>query len=183
MDFKINPFFSLFLLILTFITILFFLIFGLFSFISAIRGAPYLASRREKVREMIKIADIKPGEKAADLGSGDGRIVIALARAGAEAHGYEINPFLVWWARRNIGKAGLKGRAFSHWGDFWRVDFSSFDVIIVYCLRRTMKGLEKKLKEELEPGARVVSNYFTFPDWPASKKENNVHLYHQSKTG
>ena len=69
----------------------------LFNFIIPILfyGAIFARSKDEIVEKMILLADVKPGQKAIDFGSGDGRLVIAMARAGAEAHGYEINPFLV----------------------------------------------------------------------------------------
>jgi Xaa-Pro aminopeptidase len=67
--------------------------------VGGIRGAPFVLTGSRTVKTMTALANIQPGEKAADLGSGDGRILIAIARAGAEAHGYEINPFLVLWSR------------------------------------------------------------------------------------
>ena len=126
---------------------------------------------------MIFLADIKPGEKTADIGSGSGELVIAMANAGAKAHGYEINPFLVWLSRRNIKKAGLQGKAFVHWKNFWQIDFFEFDVVTVYGISYIMKTLELKLKKELKKDAKVVSNYFTFPNWPPAKKEDNIYLY------
>ncbi|MBI3335210.1 MAG: class I SAM-dependent methyltransferase [Candidatus Portnoybacteria bacterium] len=140
-------------------------------------GAPFVPSNRETVKKMIILAGVKPAIKAADLGSGDGRIVIALAKAGAEAHGYEINPLLVWWSRRRIRKEKLRGKAFIHWGSFWRHDLSSFDVITIFGISYIMRGLEKKLKEELKAGARVVSNEFIFPGWLSLKKDGGVYLY------
>ena len=89
------------------------------------RGAPFVPSGSETVKRMVKLGDIHWGEKAADLGSGDGRIVIGLAKAGAEAHGYEINPFLVLWSRRQIRRAGLSDKAFVHWTSFWKQDYAS----------------------------------------------------------
>ncbi len=140
-------------------------------------GAVFASSTPEIIEKMMVFANIKTGEKTADIGSGDGRLVIAMAKRGAEAHGYEINPLLVWLSRRNIKKAGLNGQAFIHWKNLWRVDFSEFSVVTVYGISYMMKKLETKLKKELKPGARVVSKYFTFPSWPYSKKEDNIYLY------
>lgn len=141
------------------------------------RGIFYVPSKREKIKKMIELANIKQGELACDLGSGDGRLVIALAQAGAEAHGYEINPLLVILAKFRIRKAGHSGKAFIHWKNFWQVDFSKFDVITIYGMSFVMKRLEKKLKHELKPNARVVSNAFPFPNWPPSQKAGRVYLY------
>ena len=150
---------------------------GLILLFLIINGAPFVPSHNKTVHKMINLLYIKAGEKAADLGSGNGKIVIALARAGAEAHGYEINPLLVWWSRRNIRQAGLEGKAFVHLRNFWSEDFSDFNVVTLYGVPHIMERLEKKLLQELPRGARVVSNSFTFPDWPWTQKEDNVYLY------
>lgn len=140
-------------------------------------GAVYLPTNKRGVTKMIELADIKPGDIAADLGSGDGRLVIALAEAGAEAHGYEINPFLVWLAKRNIRRAGFESRAFIHFKSFWRKDFSEFDIITVYGISHIMRKLEVKLNRELNVQAKVISNCFIFPTWPHSKKDGGIYLY------
>ena len=140
-------------------------------------GAPFVPSIDQKLATMLKLAHVHPGEKAVDLGSGDGKIVIALAEAGAEAHGYEINILLVWQARHRIRRAGLQRKAFIHWGSFWKADLSSFQLVIVYGISHIMRHLEKKLQKELPPNARVVSNAFNFPTWQPTKKENRVYLY------
>ena len=154
--------------------------FLLFLIVGGVRGAPFVLTDSRTVKTMTGLANIQPGEKAADLGSGDGRIVIAIARAGAEAHGYEINPFLVLWSRYRISRAGLSQRAFVHWRDFWKVDFASYKVITVFGMFHIMGPLERKLRRELVPGSRVVSNTFTFPRWPHSSKEGRVYLYEQA---
>ena len=150
-----------------------------FAFIPVIFfwGAVYLPTKKEAVEKMIELAKIKPGEKAVDLGAGDGRLVIALAKADIEAHGYEINPILILLAKINIYKAGLKGKAFIHFKNFWQEDLSRFDIVVVFGIGHIMEKLEKKLDKELKKGARVVSNSFTFPNWRLSKKENGVFLY------
>lgn len=140
-------------------------------------GAVYVPTRVETVKRIINILDIKPGEKVADLGSGDGRLVIALAKAGAEAYGYEINPFLFLLSRKNIKKAGLKGKAFIHLKSFWNEDLSQFDAISVYGISYIMDKLEKKLKKELKNNSRVACNRFNFHNWRYFKKEEEIYLY------
>ncbi len=140
-------------------------------------GAVYAETKHETVKKMVDLADVKPGVRAADMGSGDGRLVIALAEAGAEAHGYEINPLFIWISKRNIRKLGLTGKAFIHRKSYWREDLSKFDIITVYGYPRMMERLEKKLKTELKTRARVISNKYRFPAWLPSKKDDNVYLY------
>src|SRR5271168_2992410 len=100
-----------------------------------IRGAIYFPTSTRSVEIMLRFADVKPGDKLVDLGSGDGRILIAAAKAGAEVVGYEINPILVRRSRRSIARAGFGGRpaesgnAVVHWESFWRADLSQFDVV------------------------------------------------------
>lgn len=165
--------FSLFTLLLPLVLLLFLAL----LVVPIVRGAPYMPSYDKTVKKMFALANISPKVKAADLGSGDGKILIALAKEGVEAHGYEINPLLVWWSRKKIQREKLSENAFIHWKSFWRQDFSSFDVIIVFGIPYIMKGLEKKLQKELKPGARVVSNAFTFPHWKYAKKDDGVYLY------
>ena len=153
------------------------LIFGLFFLLPFFWGAPFEPTSKEKLQKILKLANIKQGEKAVDLGSGDGRIVIRMAQNGAEAHGYEVNPFLVFYSRNKIKKAGLKGKAFIHWKSFWRVDFSKFDVIVLFQFKTIMKTLEKKLEKEMKKKARVVSYYWKFPNWKYSKTIENIYLY------
>lgn len=83
-----------------------------------VRGAVYFPTKREAVRVMVDLAEPQSGERLADLGSGDGRVLMAFARQGIEAHGYEVNPLLVWQSQWAIKRAGLEGRAFVHWESF-----------------------------------------------------------------
>jgi cyclopropane fatty-acyl-phospholipid synthase-like methyltransferase len=140
-------------------------------------GAIYFPTTPGNVGIIRKFADAKSGQKIADLGSGDGRILIALAQAGAEAHGYEVNPLLVWNSRRAIRKAGLKGKAIVHWQSFWKADLSQYDTIVTYGFPHIMGKLGKKLKAELAPDAKVISNVFTFPNLTEVRSENKVRLY------
>ena len=70
------------------------------------RGPFYVPTRRKYVPRIIAMLDLKAGDKVVDLGSGDGRLVIALAEAGAEAHGFEHNPLLVMRSKKSIKKRG-----------------------------------------------------------------------------
>ena len=143
-------------------------------------GAPYLPIDKDKLLIMIKLANIRPGERAVDLGSGDGRVVIALAQAGAEAHGYEINPLLVWLSRRKIRRAGLKNRAFIHCQSFRRLDFSAFQIVTIYGLKSIMRELEGKLQRDLPRNGRVISCLFQFPHWRPDISEKGIRRYHPS---
>jgi len=151
------------LAVLTIIILLFIYLFC--AAVTALRGAPYVASSDEKVEKAITLAGVAPGMKVVDLGSGDGRVVIELAKRGCVAYGYEINPFLVLRSRYRIKKAGLQGKAFVCWKNFWKKDLSSFDLIFVYGISPIMKGLDKKLRRELKPGTKIISVTYPLPNW------------------
>jgi hypothetical protein len=157
-----------------------------------IKGAIYFPTTPRGVKNILKLAcpavdfgapksTAGQGQKIVDLGSGDGRIVIALAQSGAYAEGYEINPILVWSSRRAIRKANLEGegagKAKIFWKSFWRADLSQFDVVIVYGIPYIMKDLQKKMERELRPGTKIISNAFTFPNWTPAAVEGRVRLY------
>jgi len=144
---------------------------------SLLQGAPALPTKRKAVEALVALAAPQSGMRAVDLGSGDGRIVIALARSGIEAHGYEFNPLLVWWSRWLIRRQGLSERAFIHQKNFWHENFAPYDIVAVFGAGHIMAELEKKLRQELKPGAKVVSNVFQFPLWAHARRENGVFLY------
>lgn len=144
---------------------------------SMLRGAPYAPIGEQKINNMLTLLKVKKGERAADIGAGDGRIIIALAKKGVEAHGYEINPVLFFLAKRNIKKANMQKKAFIHLADFWRQDLSSFDIVTIYLTAHIMPAVEKKLIKELKPKARVVVNYFPLPTWKPVQKEDTIYLY------
>jgi ribosomal protein L11 methylase PrmA len=139
----------------------FFLVFYVFFPLG--RGAIYVPSTHEKAAQMAELSALTQGEKSADLGSGDGRVVIACARRGAEAHGFEVNPILVLLSRRNIRRAGLQGKAFIHCKSFWRARLSPFQVVTLFQGSFVMRRLEAKVRREMEPGTRVISDYWGFP--------------------
>jgi len=174
-------FFILFLLtaIVAIVSVLFFLFF-VYLLLPSINGAPFVSTDEVTAVDMVKLAGVKAGDRTVDLGAGDGALVIACAREGAEAHGFEINPFLVFTARRNIKRAGCSEKAFMHRKNFWSADLSGFDVVTMYGITYIMQGLEEKLERELKPGARVVSNYFMFPHWQLEGEKGRARLYRRT---
>jgi cyclopropane fatty-acyl-phospholipid synthase-like methyltransferase len=144
-------------------------------------GAHYVPTTDKTVERMIRMAKLVPGEKLTDIGSGDGKILIAAAKLGVESVGYEINPLLVLWSRARIARAGLKGKAKVYWKSFWNVDLSEFSVVTVYGIPHIMATLEKKVSKELAHGSRVVCNSFPLPNksgaWVLSEKEYTTYCF------
>jgi len=147
------------------------------TLLSVIKGAPYVASDKKTVGKVLEFARPKRGQKIADLGSGDGRVVIALAKKGAIVHGYEINPFLVLLSRIYIWKQDLGGKAFIHLKNYWQVDLRNFDTVVVFGISYIMYELEKKFEKELKRGVIVITHTYKLPFWKPIKSDKGVYLY------
>jgi predicted RNA methylase len=106
---------------------------------SMLKGAPYAAVGTERLTTMIELASIKKGEKVVDLESGDGRIVAACAKVGAQAYGYEINPILVFISRRLLKRNEIK-IAHIYQRSYWNADLSQFQVVTLYGTTHIMNG-------------------------------------------
>lgn len=138
---------------------------------------PFVPSSDEKTLTMIRIANIRPGEQAVDLGAGEGKLVLAMAAKGAQAVGIEIDEERSMISISKISRAGLQNRARIINGSFWEHDLSPYDLIVLYGVPSIMERLEKKINNEAKPSVRVVSNHFIFPNWRPEKTVNNVYLY------
>lgn len=123
------------------------------------------------VEKMLDMAKLTAKDIHYDLGSGDGRTVIAAAKRGAQAFGVEYNPDMVVLSERAAAKEGVAGRAKFINGDIFQTDFSQATVITLYLL----PSLNVKLRPTLlkmKPGTRVVSHAFNMDDWQPDQTEN-----------
>jgi predicted RNA methylase len=113
-----------------------------------------------------------------DLGCGDGRTIVTAARRyGARAVGIEIDPLRYLWCQALITVLGLRGRVRIVYGNFFKQDLSDASVVTCYLLQDTNNKLEGKLKRELRPGTRVVSNTFTFSGLRHVRQDGDAKLY------
>ena len=150
-------------------------------------GAPFVPLEPDVVERIMKMANVKKGDIFYDLGSGDGRLVIAAAQRGAKAYGVEVDFFRVWYSRFCIFLFGLTGRASIIKSDFFKVDLSKADVVTAYLLQETNDKLFPKLEKEIKNGARVVGVAFNFPEWkpistnPYGPIYGPIYLYHVKK--
>jgi precorrin-6B methylase 2 len=122
----------------------------------------------ELVESMLDMAKVTSGDTVMDLGSGDGRIVIAAAKRGARAFGFEFNPDMVELSKRNAEKAGVSEKATFVNADIFKSDFSKATVITMYLLPQLNLKLRPTILD-LKPGTRVVSHAFTMDDWQADQ--------------
>ncbi|MBI4888211.1 MAG: methyltransferase domain-containing protein [Acidobacteria bacterium] len=118
----------------------------------------------ELVERMLDLAKVTPQDIVIDLGSGDGRNVIAAARRGARAMGVEFNPKMVELSTRNAAAAGVSDRATFVEGDMYEADISKASVMALFLLPSNMLQLREKFFN-LTPGSRIVSNTFGIEGW------------------
>ena len=124
------------------------------------------------VQKMLDMAKLTPADVHFDLGSGDGRTVIAAAKRGTKAVGIEYNPDMVELSKRNAQKEGATVAARTEFirGDIFETDFSKANVLTLYLL----PSLNLKLRPtilNMKPGTRVVSHAFTMDNWQADQTE------------
>ena len=132
------------------------------------KDAPWLPTSKILINRMLAMAEIAEGDLVVDLGSGDGRTVIAAARQGVRAHGVELNPDLVALSRRNAEAAGVGKLATFEQADIFDADFSAATVVTIFMLGDVNMRLRPKLLA-MKPGVRVVSNTFHMDDWEADE--------------
>jgi SAM-dependent methyltransferase len=126
----------------------------------------YAPSPPRVVRAMLELAEVKPGDVVYDLGSGDGRIVIAAARDfGARGVGVEIDPQLVAVAEAGARRAGVAGRVQFRTADLFEADLGEATVVTLFLYPDVNLRLRPKLLAELRPGARVISHWHDMGDW------------------
>ncbi|WP_199798176.1 SAM-dependent methyltransferase [Aurantiacibacter aquimixticola] len=127
---------------------------------------PYVESRRNTVEAMLDMADVTAEERVIDLGTGDGRILIAAARDyGARGVGVDLDPTLVEEARANAAAEGLAERVEFREEDLFDTPLADADVVTMFLLPEVNMRLRPRLLEELRPGTRIVSNRFDMGDW------------------
>lgn len=126
----------------------------------------YVQTPSEVVTEMLRLARVGPNDVVYDLGSGDGRLVIAAARDfGARGVGVEIDPKLVALSVEAAQRAGIGDRVAFRQGDLFQADLSDATVVTLYLSTAINLRLRPKLVRELRPGARIVSHAFAMGDW------------------
>ncbi|MFP4620477.1 MAG: class I SAM-dependent methyltransferase [Bacteroidales bacterium] len=126
---------------------------------------PYVSTPRSVVEKMLEVAEVGPGDYVIDMGSGDGRIVIAAAQRGACGHGVDLDPDRIREARSNASSSNVSNKVMFVMEDIFETDFSKANVITMYLLNSVNRKLRPQLLDELEPGTRIVSHDFDMGDW------------------
>jgi SAM-dependent methyltransferase len=124
----------------------------------------WVPSPPETVEKMMEVGKITPQDFVIDLGSGDGRNVIAAAKRGARGLGVEYNNDMVELSKRIAAKEGVADRAQFVQGDMFAADFSKATVLALFLLPSNLDQLRDKILN-LRPGTRVVLNTFGIAGW------------------
>ncbi|MGH7854575.1 MAG: class I SAM-dependent methyltransferase [Candidatus Binatia bacterium] len=128
----------------------------------------WVPSPASMVEKLLDMAGVTPQDYVIDLGSGDGRSVIAAAKRGARAHGIEYDAGLVEVSKREAAKNGVSNKASFARGDVFESDFSKATVIVLFLTPEMNIRLRPKLLN-LKPGTRIVANTFGIGDWNADE--------------
>lgn len=130
----------------------------------------YVPTPYHTVEQMLDVANAGPGDYLIDLGSGDGRIVIAAAKRGAYGHGVDLDPKRIKEAFANAKKAGVSDRVLFIEENLYETDFSMATVLTMYLFPDINIKLRPVLLEKLKPGTRLVSHDFSMDDWKADEQ-------------
>ncbi len=145
-------------------------------------GVPFVPADDDAIERIMKLADVGEGDVFYELGSGDGRLVIAAAMKGAESYGIEINPLRAFYSSLWCKILRLNNAHIIR-GDYNNVDLSGATIVTTYLLPEKNNELRSKLKRELKKDTKVLALGFEFKGWNTIKKNNNgvyygpLHLY------
>jgi hypothetical protein len=120
------------------------------------------------VEKMLDMAKVTPQDFVMDLGSGDGRNIIAAAKRGARALGVEYNDEMVKLSQGNAAKEGVSDKARFVQGDMYEADISQATVLALFLLTENLNKLTSKFLQ-MKPGTRIVANGFGIDGWDADE--------------
>lgn len=170
--------FIVFIYLLFLLINLLFLLTIIFMFLACFIGAPFVPVNKKIVKECFEVINLKRGDIVYDLGSGDGRILIAAAKRGAKAYGWEINPVIWLLSKIRIRLAGVSKNVVVYLGSYWNASLHKADIVTLYLISYQMLRMEKKLLKELKSGSRVLSYAFNFPNWqPKLHTKSGIYVY------
>jgi len=137
--------------------------------------AVFIPTPQDVVEQMLRLADVAPGDILYDLGCGDGRIVVTAAeKYGIRAVGVDINPARIAEARTNARRHGVEDRVQFVLGDAKQADFREATVITMYLGADGNLRLADQLRSQLRSGARIVSRDFQIYGWEPERSEDRV---------
>lgn len=151
-----------------------FIILSTFALIVFI-GPPYLPTLRRQTEVALDLLDLKPGQTMLELGSGDGRVVLAAAKRGWNVVGIELNPFLVVVSRLVTWR--YRSRVRIIWGGYFTVEWPEVQGIFTFMLPRYMGKLDRHVSQVYKRPVRLASFAFKIPGREVSATREGIFLY------
>lgn len=138
--------------------------------------APYVPTKMDNIRKILRLAGVKKGKRFYELGSGDGRVVLAAAKLQAAAVGIEQSWLRIVLSKFRSFQLHLKNAKFYH-GNIFSKNYADADIVYIYLLTKGVRNLEGKLKKELKNGSVVITQTYHFVSWKPFKKDGDFWLY------
>ncbi len=138
--------------------------------------APYVPTKMDQIKDILKLAGVKKGRKFYELGSGDGRVVFEAAKLGATSFGIEQSWLRVLYSQYKSWRLGFKKANFLH-GNIFSKTYQDADVVYIYLLHKGVEKLENKLRKEAKKGTVVITQTYHFPNWKSFRKDGNFWFY------
>jgi hypothetical protein len=156
---------------LVFVGVIMILLFGLVVLV----GPPYLPTMRRQVKSALDLLDLQPGQTLLELGSGDGRVLLAAARRDLKAVGIELNPVLVIISYFVTWKYRSQVRII--WASYWGPQWPRADAIFTFMLPRYMTRLDDRIEKWRPKPVRLASYAFTIPGREPVQERDGIYLY------
>ena len=166
------------------LVLIFFILLAGMAIIPVFFGAPWHPLSDKNINRIIKFADLNPGENFYDLGSGDGRVLIAASRKRfVHGVGVEIDPIKVWLSRYFVITKKLTDKVCIHRGNMFNFDVSEADVLYLYLTHQALDRLFPEILEQMKPSARIICYRFCIRNLEPTKVNNdkNLFLYNLNK--
>lgn len=149
---------------------------GYIIYIQLLPGAFYYPTTTKDIETIFKNLKPQKNKTFIDLGSGDGRIIIAAAQHGFKSIGYELDPILVHKSRQKIKTLNLSHLVQVKSKNFWKADFDNADVISIYQFPKYISKLEK-IFQELNHPVTVITNSYPFPNQKPYLIKDKIYFY------
>lgn len=155
--------------------VVFLLTVGAVFALSIFMGPPYLRTHKVPVETALDLLEVREGSHLLDLGSGDGSVLIAAAKRGVRATGYEINPFLVliskWRSRRYRQLVTIR------WASMWRAEITKDTQNVFMFMDKRFTEVAESFLVESGVSLRFASYSYELPSMKPKKPKDGVHLY------
>jgi len=124
---------------------------------------PYVPATTNQVKNILQALEGRSGTLI-DIGSGDGRVVVAAAKAGFLADGVELNPWLVYYSKIFALMQGVSSKTYFFRRDLWKYNLKTYDNVVIFGVEQMMEQLKEKFESELKPNCSIIVCRFPLPN-------------------